>query len=168
MTFSLSKRSTDNLRFVNPRLLAVVKLALARSTVDFGVVNAVVRTASEQNALYHQGRSMPGRKVTDKDGYRNKSNHQVTADGTGHSVDLTAWVGGAWEFDDWNAYYEIAWAMAQAAQELGIRVKWGGNWYEVLNDYAHNLADVKEAVERYKKAHPGSDFIDGPHFELVS
>lgn len=162
MTFTLGAKSLANVAGIHPYLKLAVVRALAISTVDFGVAAMAVRTAAEQNALYQKGRTTPGPKVTDKDGFKNKSNHQVTADGTGHSVDLTAWVGGKWDFDTWANYHEIAWAMCQAANDLGFRLRWGGNWNEDLMACT-SLADVKAMAARYKGKLP-----DGPHFELVA
>lgn len=162
MTYTLGAKSRANMAGVNPRLVAVVDLAITMTAVDFGVAAKAVRTAEEQNRLYQKGRTTPGPKVTDKDGYRSKSNHQTTADGTGHSVDLTAWVDGKWDHDSWPLYHQIAWAMCQAAHALGTRIRWGGNWTEDLMA-CNSLADVKAMAARYKGRLP-----DGPHFELVA
>ena len=40
------------------------------------IVWTVYRSAQEQNLLYQQGRSKPGQKVTNCDGYNTISNHQ--------------------------------------------------------------------------------------------
>lgn len=162
MTFVLGTKSLANLSNVHPYLKLAVIRALALSAVDFGVSAPAVRTAAEQNALYQQGRTKPGKKVTDKDGYKDKSNHQVTADGTGHAVDLTAWVDDKWDPETWPLYHEIAWAMCQAATELGFRIRWGGNWNEDLM-VCKSLSDIKAMAGRYKGRSP-----DGPHFELVA
>lgn len=161
MTFVLGSRSLGNAVGVNPRLMTVVKIALGLSAVDFGIAGKAVRTAAEQNALYQQGRTKQGPKVTSKDGFKNKSNHQITADETGHSVDLTAWVDGAWDFNDWLLYHRIAWAMVQAARQSGVMIRWGGNWNENLMS-CHSLADVQAMAKRYNGTLP-----DGPHFELA-
>ena len=162
MTFVLGDKSLANMAGVHPYLKLAVCRAIAISTVDFGVVGGAVRTAAEQNALYQKGRTTPGPKVTDKDGYKHKSNHQITADGTGHSVDLTAWVDGKWDFDTWPLYHQIAWAMCQAATELGFRIRWGGNWNEDLLA-CKSLADVVAMEGHYR-----GTLHDGPHFELVA
>ena len=174
MGYTLSTKSFNNMSRLHPALLHVVQLAITLTTQDFGVVDQSTRTAEEQNALYKAGKSQ-------KDGYKNKSNHQTASDGYGHAVDLTAYVAGkGFDFNDWNLYYPIALAMGKAAVKLNTRVKWGGNWYEVLNDYvtvsnvttsnvttSSDDQTMRDAVERYKKNHPGNDFLDGPHFELV-
>lgn len=159
MVYNLSQRSLDNMRDVHADLQQVVMAAIKRTTQDFGVTGKAVRTAAEQNALFRKG-------VTQKDGYKNRSNHQAHADGRGHAVDLTPFVNGKFDPDTWENYYPVAAAMSEAAKRLGIRITWGGNWYECMNDYGSTVADMKAAVARYKRNHPGPDFIDGPHFQL--
>lgn len=166
--FQLSKESLSQLAGVNARLVAVVQMAIEVTTQDFCVYDGT-RTAEEQNALYQKGRTRPGPKVTDKDGYKNKSNHQITADGTGHSVDLVPVVGGKPTWDDsWSLHWPVALAMAEAGRRLGVPLRWGGNWYERLTDYGDSINGLRAAVDRYKVQHPGSDFLDAPHFELAT
>lgn len=157
MTFVLGSTSMKNLERVHPSLVRVVKTAIGLSEIDFGV-HSGARTAEEQNKLFKRG-------VTQMDGYNKKSNHQIKPDGVGYAVDLVPWED-KWVWDDsWEKHYIVAWAMAQAARKLSIPVRWGGNWYERLNDYGSSIAEIREAVVRYKKQHAGADFIDAPHFE---
>lgn len=166
--YKLGLRSLRNLETVDKNLQAVVKRAIEITDQDF-TVHMGARTAAEQNALYQIGRrGIAGEKiVTSKDGYKNKSNHQIDPrDGLGNSVDLVPWSRGkpVW---DWDLIYPIAAAMSRASKELKVPIKWGGNWYERMDQYGCDIASIKEAVERYKKAHPGPDFIDGPHYEMA-
>jgi peptidoglycan LD-endopeptidase CwlK len=161
MPFVLGSKSLSNMAGLHPNLVKVVKLAITLTDVDFGLANKSARTAEEQNALFKKG-------VTKMDGYKKKSNHQLKADGFGYAVDLTPWINGNWDFNDWNQYYPVASAMSKAAKKLGIKIKWGGNWMETMDQYGSEVSDMKAAVERYKVKHPGPDFIDGPHFELVA
>jgi peptidoglycan L-alanyl-D-glutamate endopeptidase CwlK len=156
--YKLGTKSLGELTLVDPRMIQVVKRAIQITTQDFAV-NDGGRTAEEQNKLFKSG-------ATQKDGYKNKSNHQCAADGFGKAVDLVPWVNGRKEFADWNYFYPIAAAMSAASKELGIDITWGGNWYEKMSEYGSSVADMRAAVERYKKNHPGPDFIDGPHFQL--
>jgi peptidoglycan L-alanyl-D-glutamate endopeptidase CwlK len=119
--FKLSKNSLDKLSGVNPALQNVVKRAIEISTVDFAVVQGN-RTQAEQNALYEQGRTKPGKVVT----WTRKSNHIG-----GRAVDLAPFVKGKIEWDDngkLGLWPKIANAMQQAANELGVKIGWGGNW----------------------------------------
>jgi hypothetical protein len=76
-----------------------------------------VRTDAQQQALYAQGRTLPGNIVTKADGVINRSNHQVKADGYGHAVDC-AFVTDPWgEKQPWRAY-------GACCEAVGL--KWGG------------------------------------------
>ena len=160
MTYSLGSKSLAQLARVHPDMIRVVKRAIQITTQDFAVHDGG-RTAEEQHKLFLSGASQ-------KDGYKNKSNHQCTADGFGHAVDLVPYVTGRGLVWDWALIYPIASAMSMASRELGVGIKWGGNWYEPMSAYGVTVKDMIASVERYKAAHPGSDFIDGPHFELTA
>jgi peptidoglycan L-alanyl-D-glutamate endopeptidase CwlK len=164
MTFSLGPRSVANLAGLHPGLLGIVHGAIVSTSVDFGVTGKAVRTAAEQHKLFLQ-------RVTQKDGYKSKSNHQPKEDGFGHAVDLTPFVGGKYIVteDAWDYYPAIASGMSLSAKALGLahHLKWGCNWLETMDRYGSTIADMKAAMERYKVNHPGKDFLDGPHFEFV-
>ena len=107
--FRLSRRSKKALKGVHPDLVAVVKLAIQLTEVDF-MVTSGVRSVKRQRALFESGASKTM-----------NSRHL-----TGHAVDLAAWVGGVkW---DWPLYYRIADAMKLAAATLGVDIEWGGDW----------------------------------------
>lgn len=132
----LSKRSKDTLKGVHPDLVKVIEAAITDCPVDFTVVQGV-RTAEYQNSLYQQGRTKPGPKVTDKDGYKKKSNHQIKADGYGHAVDLYPYVNGAADVNDkQNLLPVIAAHVMATAKCMGVALEWGGNW-KVLVDKPH-------------------------------
>lgn len=84
---NLSKRSLDALQGVEPSLVQLIKSAIVDTPQDFTVVEGV-RTTKRQQDLYAQGRTKTGKIVTNTDGVKNKSNHQVKADGYGYAVDL--------------------------------------------------------------------------------
>ena len=54
--YKLSKRSLDKLEGLDPRLVAVVKSAIHRTKIDFGVICGM-RTMEEQKALVASGAS---------------------------------------------------------------------------------------------------------------
>lgn len=122
-------RSLDG---VDPRLRAAVeKILPAMEALGFPmIVTDTVRTVQEQQALYAQGRTAPGLKVTNADGILKKSNHQLHDDGLGHAVDCCFLVKGKASWDTrmpWKLYG----AMAEA---LGLH--WGGSW-KALTDLPH-------------------------------
>jgi peptidoglycan L-alanyl-D-glutamate endopeptidase CwlK len=109
---------------VHPELSEkILRILAAMEVLGFQMmVTDGVRTTGQQQALYAQGRSKPGRVVTQLDGVIKKSNHQVKTDGFGHAVDCCFVVDGAPSWADalpWSLYG----AMAQA---LGL--VWGGAW----------------------------------------
>lgn len=140
--FVLSDRSLKNLQGVNENLVKVVKRAIELSNTDFVVIEGL-RTKERQRELLQKGatKTMNSRHLT------------------GHAVDIVPIVDGkvSWNF---NHYYPIAEAMATAADELGVRVRWGGSW-SVINNTKNKPRDW---VEAYRAS--GGRFLDGPHFEL--
>lgn len=114
--FQLSQRSLTRLAGVHPDLVAVVKLAIQRTTVDFTVVEGV-RTLAQQREYVARGASKTM-----------ASYHLPQADGLGHAVDLAPMVGGAIPWNNWQAFADLAAAVKICAAELGVPVEWGGDW----------------------------------------
>jgi peptidoglycan L-alanyl-D-glutamate endopeptidase CwlK len=115
---------SDKLLGVHPVLIAHAQSIIA-AMGELGFMMMVtdgVRTVAQQQALYAQGRTAPGRIVTQADGVRVRSHHQPHADDWGHAVDMAFVVDGqpSWaESNPWPLYG----AMGRA---LGLR--WGGDW----------------------------------------
>ena len=149
MSFKLSQRSLDRLEGVDDRLVAVVKYAIAITKVDFGVTCGL-RTIEEQRQLVAKGASQTMR-----------SKHIE-----GHAVDLVAYIGSrvSWEL---SVYDDIADAMKEGAQQVGLPIRWGAAW---------NIPDLREwqttseaAMNHYidaRRAEGRRPFIDAPHFEI--
>lgn len=135
MAFVLSKTSKARLVGVDDDLVRVVHRALEISKRDFMVLDGL-RTLQRQKELYAQGRTTPGKIVT----WTMESKHLL-----GKAVDL-----GPYPLD-WNdraGFEEIKRAMFQAADELGVKIRWGGDW---------NRNGIPYEKGEY----------DSPHFELV-
>jgi len=125
-----SKRSLDNLQGVHPDLARVLHCAILDTPIDFTIVEGV-RTQARQQQLYAQGRTAPGPRVTNADGVRSKSNHQAKADGYGHAVDLYPIVDGKLQVNGaavTKALGEIAKHIKATANQIGVRITWGGDW----------------------------------------
>lgn len=118
MGYALSKRSLARLEGVHPRLVALVREAIALSPVDFMVTEGL-RTADRQAALVRAGASRTL-----------KSRHL-----TGHAVDVAAMLDGQVRWD-WPLYPRIAAAFKAAAVRQGTPVVWGGDWLR-LRDGPH-------------------------------
>lgn len=81
------------------------------------------RTAEYQHELYAKGRTAPGKIVTEKDGYKRRSNHQSSL-----AADVGVFKGKTYveEPDDETNEY---WGHCVRAQGL----KWGGDWTSLVD-----------------------------------
>ena len=134
--YSFSQSSLDKMKKVHPKLVEVMKAAIANSPFDFRIT-AGARTTEEQFALYQKGRTLPGPKVTNCDGKNFKSNHQIKSDGYGHAVDIfpcgVIENGVYRKFTSEEGYDDkklksIANHILAIAKSKNINVEWGGNW----------------------------------------
>ena len=141
--YSFSQASLDKMSKVHPKLIEVMKEAIKNSPFDFRVTDGA-RTTEEQFALYQIGRSKPGRIVTNCDGKRAKSNHQIKSDGFGHAVDIfpcgVIENGVYRKFTSEEGYDEkklklIANHILAVAKSKNVNIEWGGNWK--MNDTPH-------------------------------
>jgi len=104
--------------------------AIKESPVDFTITEGL-RTTARQQALYAQGRTKPGIRVTNADGLRNKSSHQAKSDGYGHAVDLYPFFSGQVQVnhkDTIKNLEKIAIHIKAVAKCLGHKITWGGDW----------------------------------------
>jgi peptidoglycan L-alanyl-D-glutamate endopeptidase CwlK len=93
------------------------------------IITQGVRTVAQQQALYAQGRTKPGKVVTACDGVKHPSNHQPKADGYGYAVDV------AWRHADGTISWEGPWpTLGKLALAHGLI--WGGSWV-VFVDRCH-------------------------------
>ena len=150
MSFQLSQRSLDRLEGVEDSLVVVVKRAIQLTKVDFGVSEGL-RSVPRQMELVARGASKTM-----------KSKHI-----DGLAVDLVAYISGrmSWEL---NLYDDIADAMAAAAKEHGVTVRWGGAWH--IDDIGTWQGKMEDAMTTYidlRRSQGKRPFIDGPHFELM-
>lgn len=130
MKYKLGQRSIDNLQGVHPNLEKIIRAGIADSPVDFTVVEGV-RTLKRQQELFALGRTKPGKKVTNADGIRNKSNHQVKPNGFGHAVDIYPFFLGQVQVthkDTIKNLKLIAVHLKATAKRLGLELTWGGDW----------------------------------------
>jgi len=150
MSFQLSSRSLSKLEGVNPALVEVVKDAIRLTKVDFGVTYGL-RTLEEQKRLVAEGRSQTM-----------KSKHLE-----GKAVDLVAYFGSdiSWEL---NVYDDICDAMAEAARNQGVAIKWGAAWSEGdIREYAGTAEEAMNAYIDLRRSQGRRPFIDAPHFEMM-
>lgn len=126
--FKLSERSKNNLYGVHPDLVAVCAKALKITSQDFTVVEGL-RSAERQKDLVASGASKTM-----------NSKHIKQADGYGYAIDLYPFYDGKVQVNaPFSKFKEISEAMKKAAQELGVKITWGGDW---------------------------KSFVDSPHYQL--
>ena len=147
--YHLSPRSLKRLKGVDEALEQVVHRAIEITEVDFGV-SCGIRTVEEQKKLYATGASKTMR-----------SKHL-----DGEAVDLVAYMNGnvSWEL---SVYDEIATAVALAARELDLPVRWGAAWH--IPDIRYWEKSFEEAYTDYidlRRSQGKVPFIDAPHFEI--
>lgn len=162
MAFELPKSSVDRLAEVHVDLRRVVLLAAQRSPLRF-VVTEGRRTMEKQRHMVAIGASktLLGRHVAE--------NNQC---GLSCAVDLGAWIDadGDGSVDngeirwDGGLYFELAYAMQDAAVDLNIPVVWGGAWCSLLGQ--RSLEEAQADYVARKRAKGERPLIDGPHFEL--
>ena len=122
--FKFSKNSLKKLERLHPNLQNFFMELIKISPYDFSITQGI-RTAEEQNKLYQQGRTMPGKIVTNCDGYKLKSNHQTKSDGLGHAGDIAVLINNKITWKE-KYYKEVAMSARILMQKYNI--EWGGDW----------------------------------------
>ncbi len=136
--YIFSRNSLNRLKGVSPKLVELAKKVITISPFDFLIV-AGLRTAEEQNKLYQQGRTIPGPKVTNCDGYKNKSRHQAKSDGYSHAIDIAIYdpnIPGNIDWNNINKYRAVVDVFKREAIKNGFEIEWGGDWTS-FKDYPH-------------------------------
>jgi hypothetical protein len=126
----LDAASEKKLARVKPDLARVARRASEISTRAFQIVQGA-RTQAEQNSIYAQGRTKPGKIVT----WTKKSRHIG-----GNAVDFAALVGGKISWDT-KYYPAIVDAFKQAARELKVGIEAGFDWK--TRDWGHIQLSAK-------------------------
>lgn len=131
----LGQRSLDRLSGVNSSLVAVLKKACESMPFDITVLEGV-RSYERQQELLKQGAT----KVS------------VSRHMSGNAIDIAPY---PIDWEDTKRFKQMAHEMFAAAKELGIIIRWGGNWSRI------------DENQPYPPIAPGKKkLIDMPHFEL--
>ncbi len=150
MSFAFGPKSRAKLEGVHPDLVRVLELAISQSPIDWMILEGV-RTVERQHSLYGQGRSPAQLRAKGVDPRHSKptmrtvtwtlnSNHF-----SGRAVDVAPY---PLDWEDPAKFDAIARCIFLAADELGVKVRWGADW-----DQDGNWRENKET--------------DSPHFELA-
>ena len=122
--YRFSRTSEKRLMYLHPNLQKFFIELLRISPYDFSISQGV-RIAEEQNKLYQQGRTVPGKVITNCDGYKIKSKHQIKSDGFGYAGDIAILVDGKVTWEE-KYYKEVAIVGRVLMQKYNV--EWGGDW----------------------------------------
>ena len=138
---TLSANSLAKLDTCHSDIITVIKKSIVNGP-DFTVLCGE-RSAAEQYELYQQGRTKPGKIVTNIDGVNNKSMHNHTPS---LAIDIAPY---PIDWADEDRFIYLGGYILGVADTLGIKFRWGGDWKQ----------NGQTSDER---------FLDLPHFELIS
>lgn len=128
----LGKKSIERINTIHPDLQKVLYLSFETMPFDITVIEGV-RSLEQQKINVAKGVSKTL-----------NSKHLKQPDGWSHAVDTAPY---PIDWEDKNRFNEMATVYLKAAKELGIPVRWGGDW--------NRNGDWKD-----------EKFYDGPHLEL--
>lgn len=113
--YKFSKRSLDNLKGVDERLVKLMKEVLTISPYDFGITEGL-RTIEKQKEYVRTGKSQT------MNSYHLK----------GKAVDIVVYKDRevTWKLD---YYKEIADIVKEIAKEKGLKITWGGDWKTLVD-----------------------------------
>lgn len=110
MPYAFGSRSLTRMKGIHPDLRKVMDRAIAITDMDFTVLEGL-RTLAQQRRYYTTGKSKTMR-----------SRHL-----TGHAIDIAPMVDGKVTWD-WAVYDRLAPIIKKAAQDVGVKIEWGGDW----------------------------------------
>ena len=146
-----SKKSKEKMKGVHPDLVKVLELAITYTKQDFSITEGV-RTKQQQAIYVQTGKSQTM-----------NSKHLVQRDGYSHAVDVVPFpVSG-----DLEKFYVIADAVEKAAEQLNVKIRWGGAWTTFVNGIDDNEKEMVQKYSANRRKLKQQAFIDAPHFELV-
>ena len=146
-----SKKSKEKMKGVHPDLVKVLELAITYTKQDFSITEGV-RTKQQQAIYVQTGKSQTM-----------NSKHLVQRDGYSHAVDVVPFPV-SWDLEK---FYVIADAVEKAAEQLNVKIRWGGAWTTFVNGIDDNEKEMVQEYSANRRKLKQQAFIDAPHFELV-
>lgn len=161
MAFTLGAKSLANIAMVDPRLVAVAKLAITLTTQDFGFNVPQGRTLAEEEQEVHEGFShtLHSHHLINDGKGSVAWEHTVPAVGFCGALDAVPWNGSAFVWE-WPLIYPIAAAFKAASLQLATPITWGGVWGKLMSEIAGDDAAAMHAAQQ------AAGGFDGPHYEL--
>jgi hypothetical protein len=132
------KTSQLRLNTCDPRIVAVLEIAIVRSVVDFGVAYGHRTTEAQKIAFAEKKSKIDGVTVISK--------HQYLPS---KAVDVYGWVNGK-ECYSTSVLCYLAGLFNAISVELGYSLRWGGNWDgdgEIITDQKFNDFGHFEVVD---------------------
>jgi peptidoglycan L-alanyl-D-glutamate endopeptidase CwlK len=161
MTFVLGAGSLANIAKVDPRLVAVAKLAITLSTQDFGFSVPQWRTPAEEEreVAEHFSETLHSHHLVNDGAGSTGWEHTQPAPGFCGALDAVPWDGAKFVWD-WPLIYPIAAAFKAASFHLHIPITWGGVWGKLMSEIPGDGAAAMQAAQQ------AAGGFDGPHYEL--
>jgi peptidoglycan L-alanyl-D-glutamate endopeptidase CwlK len=126
----------------------------------------VVRSAAEGGALFRVVEGLRSQERQRDLVASGASQTMASRHLTGHAVDLAPVVDGAVSWD-WEHFFPLADAIADAARKEGVFLIWGGAWGRSVQDWPKGGAKAaQDAYAAERRSAGRKPFLDGPHFEL--
>lgn len=113
--YHFGARSRHRLRTCHPDLQGVLGLALSWGVIDFAVLDGH-RGEARQEEYFRAGRS----RVRWPEGAHNSF--------PSDAVDVAPWVDGGVPWEDRRHWDRLAGVVLAAAAQLGVELRWGGDW----------------------------------------
>ena len=132
--FAYGKRSKAKLDTVHPDLRRVMERAILRTPYDITIVHGW-RGEEAQNALYETGAST--KRWPD-------SKHNATLPNgmpMSEAVDFAPWIDGSIPWKDIGIFCVVAGVILASASEIGVKMRWGGDWDGDGSTLDHQLRD---------------------------
>ena len=123
VVYKFSDRSVQRMQGVHPDLIRCAEIALSYGEMDITVLkDGGVRTIERQKELKNSGASKTL-----------NSKHLLQDDGFGYAIDLAPY---PIDWNDIRRFEKLGKLMLKASKEVGINLKWGGEWRS-FKDYPH-------------------------------
>lgn len=132
------RNSSNKLRTCHPKLQHVARQGLIYSPYDISIIHGW-RGEAEQNALYDSGLS----RVRWPDSRHNKSRDPAYAYGISDAIDFMPYLPHLGErvWEQTHIFACIAGCFFAAAVEVGVTLRWGGDWDGDGDTQEHRLQD---------------------------
>lgn len=155
--------SISRAKLLHPKVSEEVILTIGEIEAGWPVTDAIrivqgLRTIEQQNALYAQGRTQPGMKVTNAKGGKSYHNYGIAID---FALIFDKDGNGSYETLSWDVKNPHWMEVVKAFELKGWF--WGGK-FSSIKDYPHLQKTFGFAVSSLLNKYNGKDFITGTKY----